>query len=75
MSGLPRALVLFALVVAAAVGPAAAGSLDDLLLELQLVLLADRIPPPLGLEALDGGTVTLEALKGRVLLLYFWATW
>lgn len=71
-----RALLLATLTMAMAVaGPAAAGALDDLLFDLQLVPLEGRTPPPLSLEALDGGTVTLAALKGRPVLVYFWASW
>lgn len=69
-----RALLLATLAIAVA-GPAATGALDDLLVHLQLVPLEGRTPPPLSLEALDGGTVTLAALKGRPVLVYFWASW
>jgi cytochrome c biogenesis protein CcmG, thiol:disulfide interchange protein DsbE len=31
--------------------------------------------PAFVLPALDGGTVRLEDLKGKVVLLFFWATW
>lgn len=71
-----RALLLAAVVMAmAATGATAADALDDLLADLQLVPLGGRTPPPLALEALDGGTVALAGLKGRPVLLYFWATW
>jgi cytochrome oxidase Cu insertion factor (SCO1/SenC/PrrC family) len=33
-------------------------------------------PPPLALQRMeDGRTVTLGELRGRPVLLYFWATW
>jgi hypothetical protein len=33
-------------------------------------------PPPLALKRLDNGrTLTLGELRGRPVLLYFWATW
>ena len=31
--------------------------------------------PALSLPDLDGKTQTLEALRGNVVILYFWATW
>jgi cytochrome oxidase Cu insertion factor (SCO1/SenC/PrrC family) len=31
--------------------------------------------PALSLPALDGTTHTLESLRGKVVLLFFWATW
>ena len=34
-----------------------------------------RPAPAFSLPALDGRTVRLEALKGKALLLFFWATW
>ena len=45
------------------------------LFDLQLVPLAGRTPAPFSLEALNGGTMTLAGLKGRPVLLYFWASW
>jgi cytochrome oxidase Cu insertion factor (SCO1/SenC/PrrC family) len=53
----------------------AAGSLDDLLMELQLVPLEGQAPKPFTLESLDGRRVMLADLAGRPALLYFWATW
>ena len=53
----------------------AAGSLDDLLMELQLVPLDGQRPKPFALPSLDGRQVALADLAGRPALLYFWATW
>jgi cytochrome oxidase Cu insertion factor (SCO1/SenC/PrrC family) len=52
-----------------------AGSLDDLLMDLQLVPLDGQAPKPFALESLDGRRVALADLAGRPALLYFWATW
>jgi cytochrome oxidase Cu insertion factor (SCO1/SenC/PrrC family) len=52
-----------------------AGSLDDLLMDLQLVPLDGPAPKPFALESLDGRRVALADLAGRPALLYFWATW
>ena len=52
-----------------------AGSLDDLLMELQLVPLEGQAPKPFALSSLDGRRVALADLAGRPALLYFWATW
>jgi thiol-disulfide isomerase/thioredoxin len=34
-----------------------------------------RTPPPLKLRTLDGGTLDLAALRGRPVVVNFWATW
>lgn len=47
-------------------GPATAAELREL---------ADKPAPALSLPALDGGTITLEQLRGRVVLVNFWAVW
>ena len=52
-----------------------AGSLDDLLMDLQLVPLDGQAPRPFALESLDGKRVALADLAGKPALLYFWATW
>jgi cytochrome oxidase Cu insertion factor (SCO1/SenC/PrrC family) len=66
------------ILVAGPAAPAVAGggrALDDRLLDLQLIPL-DGPAPPFSLERLDNGTkVTLAEHRGRVVLLYFWATW
>lgn len=56
-------------------GQVVAGSLDDLLLDLQVVPLDAQTPKPFALEGLDGRRVALADLAGRPALLYFWATW
>ena len=53
----------------------AAGSLDDLLMDLELVPLDGQAPKPFALQSLDGPRVTLADFAGRPALLYFWATW
>ena len=52
-----------------------AGSLDDLLMDLQLLPLDGQAPKPFALSSLDGRQVALADLAGRPALLYFWATW
>ena len=61
--------------VALGVGPARAESVDVLLSEFQFVPLAGQRPPNVSLSTLDVTTVSLPDLAGRVVLLYFWATW
>jgi hypothetical protein len=56
-------------------GVVTAGSLDDLLMDLQLVPLDGQRPKPFALPSLDGRRVALADLAGRPVLLYFWATW
>jgi peroxiredoxin len=59
--------------LAVAARPAAPGPLLD---ALQLTRPAQRVEAPgFELPALDGRPVHLKDLRGRVVLLYFWATW
>jgi hypothetical protein len=71
-------LALLLVLMTGAVAPAAAADkvLDDLLFDLQLVPLDGQAPPAFELERLsDGKKVTLAELRGRPVMLYFWATW
>jgi cytochrome oxidase Cu insertion factor (SCO1/SenC/PrrC family) len=52
-----------------------AGSLEDLVMDAQLIPMDGQAPKPFTLESLDGRRVTLAELAGRPALLYFWATW
>jgi cytochrome oxidase Cu insertion factor (SCO1/SenC/PrrC family) len=52
-----------------------AGSLDGLLMDLQIVPLDGQAPKPFALDTLDGRRMTLADLSGRPALLYFWASW
>ena len=79
---LPLTVLVGLLVVALAGGiaPAPAADkdkvLDDLLFDLQLIPMAGQMPPDFELERLiDGKKVTLTELRGRPVLLYFWASW
>jgi hypothetical protein len=66
--------LLAALALAAAPG-ARADAVDDLLFDLQLVPLDGRPAPGFTLPDLAGRPVSLDDHRGRVVLLYFWATW
>jgi peroxiredoxin len=67
------ALLLGTLAVAA---PAhAADDIDRLLRELQLTALPGERPAAFTLPTVDGGTTSLADHRGKVVLLYFWATW
>jgi peroxiredoxin len=61
--------------LALAVPAHAADDVDRLLRELQLVALPGERPAPFALPALDGRTVSLADHRGKVVLVYFWATW
>ena len=69
------ATVLAILICVASAAPSAAATLDDLLFDLQFVPLDSRAAPTFTLSGLDGTPVSLTQFKGRVVLLYFWATW
>ena len=72
-------VLLLALLVACGAPPASGvdrEAVDQALFELQMAPMDGRTPPPFRLENLAGGApTTLAALRGRVVLLYFWASW
>ena len=72
-----RALVVAAILgtLLLGAGPAAADRVDDLLFDLQLVPLDGRTPREFTLPDLAGTPVSLAHFRGRVVLLYFWASW
>ena len=67
-----RALVLAVLLSAPG---AAADSLEDLALDLQMIPLDGQPSPAFTLPTLDGRRVSLSDFRGQVVLLYFWASW
>jgi hypothetical protein len=53
-----------------------AGTLDALMTDLRIAPLEPVAPPALTVTTLEGGgRVSLADLKGRAVLVYFWATW
>jgi cytochrome oxidase Cu insertion factor (SCO1/SenC/PrrC family) len=70
-----RATGVLVLLVLLSSPVAAAADLEDLLWDLQLIPLEGPIAPAFTLTNLTGGKVTLQQFRGRVVLLYFWATW
>jgi len=53
----------------------AADDIDRLLRELQLTALPGERPAAFTLPTVDGGTASLADHRGKVVLVYFWATW
>jgi len=71
---LPAAALAVAVVLAAA--SVTGAPRDDLVGDLNLAPLGGAAPPPLALERLaDGKKVALAELRGRPVIVYFWATW
>jgi len=71
-----RQVVAALTVVLANVGFAGGAPLDALVAALNLIPLHGAPAEPLALERLaDGKVVALPALRGRPVLVYFWATW
>jgi cytochrome oxidase Cu insertion factor (SCO1/SenC/PrrC family) len=70
-----KLLPAFALSALALLPGAAAGAAPDFA-SLQVQPYQPPKPAPaFSLPALDGRTVRLEDLRGKVVLLFFWATW
>jgi cytochrome oxidase Cu insertion factor (SCO1/SenC/PrrC family) len=68
-----RGLVLCVVAAGLLLAPAAADeALDNLLNAFQATVLVDQKPTPFTLESLDGKSVSLADVRGRVVLLYFW---
>jgi cytochrome oxidase Cu insertion factor (SCO1/SenC/PrrC family) len=68
------ALGIFAGLVLASVNLAAV-DLEDYLFDLYIVPLDKEPSLDFRLESLEGKKVSLKGLRGRAVLLYFWATW
>ena len=50
-------------------------SVEDLMMDLQIIPIDPRPARAFSLETLDGKRLALAELAGRPLLLYFWASW
>lgn len=55
--------------------PPSAEELEERLWDLHIVPLDSEPAPALTLQSLTGKRVSLSDLRGRAVLLYFWATW
>lgn len=55
--------------------PAATPSLEAQVAELGMTSLDGKPAPAFSLKTLNGTEMALASLRGRVVMLYFWATW
>jgi len=55
--------------------PVRADDIDRYVRELQLVALPGERPPAFSLPKVGGGKASLAEQQGKVVLVYFWATW
>ena len=61
---------------ARATGAAEPKQLDDLMMDLNIAPLEPVAAPALVVSTVEGGgRVSLAEMKGRAVLIYFWATW
>ena len=75
-AAVPRRAVLGALLTGLAwATPAAADDIDRYLRELRLNALSGERAPGFSLPRVGGGKASLAEQQGKVVLVYFWATW
>lgn len=67
--------LLASLMVASTAAPSTGEDLEDRLWDLHIAPLNAAPAPAFSLESLAKERVTLSDLRGRAVLLYFWATW
>ena len=75
MARLRALLPVLVVLVLAGTSVAAPRALDDLMMDLAIAPLDPKVPPALAATSLDGRRVTLADVKGKAVLVYFWATW
>ena len=54
---------------------AAASALVDRMMDFNIAPFEPSTPPALVATTLDGARVTLADVRGKAVLIYFWATW
>jgi cytochrome oxidase Cu insertion factor (SCO1/SenC/PrrC family) len=75
MTRWPSFLLIALFLAVAGPSTAVANALEDRMMDLNIAPLEPATPPALVATTLDGARVTLADVRGKAVLVYFWATW
>jgi cytochrome oxidase Cu insertion factor (SCO1/SenC/PrrC family) len=75
MTRWPSFLLITLFLAFAGPSTAVANALEDRMMDLNIAPLEPATPPALVVTTLEGARVTLADVRGKAVLIYFWATW